>query len=152
MLAYPARLTPGSEGRVMLTLPDVPELVIVADTEDEAFRKAPPLLDTILSGYEEEGRPIPWPSDLCGAPRVESHRYENIPTPPNSRGIRADLPRLEPERCTDVRRSGSSLRGRYGNDPPALWPQAEHLSRFSPRSIGSGMEKARCSSTAVTIR
>ena len=79
MLAYPVRLTPGSEGRVMLTLPDVPELVVVAGNEDEAFRKACPLLDTILSGYEQEGRPLPWPSDICGAPTVESRRYERVP-------------------------------------------------------------------------
>lgn len=78
MLAYPARLTPGSEGRVMLTLPDVPELVIVAGSEDEALRKAEPLLDTILEAYEQVGRPIPWPSDICGAPTIESRRFDKI--------------------------------------------------------------------------
>lgn len=75
MLSYPARLIPGSEGRVMLVLPDIPELVIVAASEDEAFDRAPPLLDTILEGYRQEGRPLPRPSDVCGAPSVESLRY-----------------------------------------------------------------------------
>ena len=74
MPSYPARLIPGSEGRVMLVLPDVPELVVVAASEDEAFGKAQPLLDTILRGYEQEGKPFPAPSDICGAPTVESSR------------------------------------------------------------------------------
>lgn len=79
MLAYPARLIPGSDRSVMLVLPDVPELVVVAGTEDEAFERAEPLLDVILKGYEDEGRPLPWPTDICGAPTVESQRYAAIP-------------------------------------------------------------------------
>ena len=76
MLSYPARLIPGSDGRVMLVLPDVPELVVVAASESEAFGKAPVLLDAVLDGYEQEGKPIPRPSDICGAPAVESRRFE----------------------------------------------------------------------------
>ena len=78
MLTYPARLIPGSEGRVMLVLPDLPELVVVAESEDEAFGKAPPLLDAILAGYEQEGRPFPRPSDICGAPTIASDRFEAL--------------------------------------------------------------------------
>jgi predicted RNase H-like HicB family nuclease len=78
MLTYPARMIPGSEGRVMLVLPDVPELVVVAGSEAEAFRKASPLLDTILDGYEQEGRPFPVPTDICGAPPVASRRREAL--------------------------------------------------------------------------
>jgi hypothetical protein len=77
MLTYPARLVPGSDGRVMLMLPDVPELVVVS-SEDEAFGKAPPLLDSILAGYEQEGKPLPRPSDICGAPSVSSLRFEAL--------------------------------------------------------------------------
>ncbi|HEX8642318.1 MAG TPA: hypothetical protein VF702_00220 [Allosphingosinicella sp.] len=76
MLSYPARLSPGEAGRIMLTLPDVPELVIVAASEDEAFAKAPDLLDAILAGYRREYRPFPLPSDICGAPHVASRRFE----------------------------------------------------------------------------
>lgn len=79
MLSYPARLIPGSDHSVMLILPDMPELVVVAGTEDEAFERAEPLLDLILDGYEDEGRPLPWPSDICGAPAVTSRRYDAIP-------------------------------------------------------------------------
>lgn len=78
MLSYPARLIPGTEGRVMLVLPDVPELVVVAGSEDEAFLKASPLLDTILDGYGQQGKPVPVPSDICGAPAVESQRHEPL--------------------------------------------------------------------------
>jgi antitoxin HicB len=78
MLSYPARLTPGSEGRVMLTLPDIPELVVVAAGEDEAFARAEPLLDTILVGYAPEGKPFPSPSEICGAPLVASRRFPAV--------------------------------------------------------------------------
>ena len=75
MLAYPARLIPEPEGRVMLVLPDVPEVVVVADSEEEAFERAPALLEAILSGYLGEARPIPDPSDICGAPKVSTSKF-----------------------------------------------------------------------------
>lgn len=74
MVAYPARLERGGEGMVMLTLPDVPELVVVARRAHEALRKAPAILDTILSGYACEHRPLPRPSRIGGAPLVTPRR------------------------------------------------------------------------------
>ena len=71
MVAYPAKLDHEGEGKVMLTLPDVPELVVVADGEEEALARAPELLDTILNGYECERRPKPKPSRIGGAPLIE---------------------------------------------------------------------------------
>ena len=71
MVAYPAKLARRGENKVMLTLPDVPELVVVADGEEEALDRAPALLDTILSGYECEQRPMPEPSRIGGAPLIE---------------------------------------------------------------------------------
>jgi hypothetical protein len=73
MTAYPAKLAQG-EGMVMLTLPDVPELVIVAGRGREALRRAPALLDTILSGYRSEQRPLPRPSRIGGAPMIAPRR------------------------------------------------------------------------------
>ena len=73
MVAYPARLEQG-EGMVMLTLPDVPELVVVAERRNEALRRAPAILDTILTGYRSERRPLPRPSRIGGAPRVTPKR------------------------------------------------------------------------------
>jgi hypothetical protein len=71
MVAYPAKLARRGENRVMLTLPDVPELVVVADGEKEALARAPAVLDSILSGYECEQRPMPEPSLIGGAPLIE---------------------------------------------------------------------------------
>jgi hypothetical protein len=51
MLAYPARVDTEGDGMVMLTLPDVPELVVVARRAREALAKAPAVLDSILAGY-----------------------------------------------------------------------------------------------------
>ena len=59
---------------VMLTLPDVPELVVVARRAREALRKAPAILDAILSGYQCEHRPLPRPSRIGGAPLVTPRR------------------------------------------------------------------------------
>lgn len=73
MTAYPARLEEG-EGMVMLTLPDVPELVVVAERGRDALRKAPALLDTILAAYRSEKRPLPLPSRIGGAPLVAPKR------------------------------------------------------------------------------
>ena len=73
MVAYPARLAEG-EGMVMLTLPDVPELVVVARRRREALARAPAVLDTILAGYRCEHRPLPRPSRIGGAPTVAPRR------------------------------------------------------------------------------
>lgn len=78
MLSYPARLTPTEEGTVMLTLPDVPEVVLVGRDEDDAFDQAPAMLEAVLAGYVLEQRPIPSPSDVCGAPRVETAKFSLI--------------------------------------------------------------------------
>lgn len=71
MVAYPARVEKEGEGMVMLTLPDVPELVVVAPGKAEALKRAAPLLDTILAGYECAHRPVPEASRIGGAPLVE---------------------------------------------------------------------------------
>ncbi len=75
MLSYPARLMAEGDGMVMLTLPDVPEVVIVAEGEQAALDRAPAVLETILAGYVVESRPIPAPSDVCGAPHVSTERF-----------------------------------------------------------------------------
>jgi predicted RNase H-like HicB family nuclease len=70
MVAYPARLEAEGENMVVLTLPDVPELVVVAGAEEEALGMAPALLGSILAGYAWEDRPLPVPSRIRGAPLV----------------------------------------------------------------------------------
>ncbi|MEA3028763.1 MAG: antitoxin HicB [Sphingomonadales bacterium] len=75
MLAYPARVEVEGEDMVMLTLPDVPELVVVAGGRADALRKAPTVLDTILAGYVWQDRPLPEPSRIAGAPMVSPRLY-----------------------------------------------------------------------------
>jgi predicted RNase H-like HicB family nuclease len=75
MLAYPARLEAEGEGMVMLTLPDVPELVVIAGGRADALRKAPTVLDNILAGYVWQDRALPEPSRIAGAPMVSPELY-----------------------------------------------------------------------------
>jgi antitoxin HicB len=75
MLAYPARLVPEPDGQVMLILPDVPEVVVVAVGVVEAFHRAPAVLESVLAGYVLDHRPIPSPSDICGAPKVATDKF-----------------------------------------------------------------------------
>jgi hypothetical protein len=75
MVAYPARVEREGEDMVILTLPDVPELVVVARRPGEALKRAPAVLDSILAGYAWEQRPLPTPSRISGAPRVTPKRF-----------------------------------------------------------------------------
>ena len=75
MLTYPIALTPGESGLVLFTFPDLPEAVSCARGEDEAMARAVDVLDIILASYRAEGRPIPRPSDIEGAPLVTSERF-----------------------------------------------------------------------------
>jgi predicted RNase H-like HicB family nuclease len=75
MRTYPVRVVPEGEGAVMLLFPDVPEAVVVGRSEDDAFDRAVPVLEAVLTGYVDEGRPLPAASDICGAPTVSSARF-----------------------------------------------------------------------------
>ena len=75
MLSFPVRLAPGEENKVMLTVPDVPEAVVVGASEEEAISSAPSVIESVLAGYVVEGRPIPAPSDICGAPVVTVEKF-----------------------------------------------------------------------------
>ncbi len=74
MVAYPARVEREGEGMVMLTLPDIPELVLVARKRAEALRRAPALLYNILDAYRARRRPLPRASRISGAPLVTPKR------------------------------------------------------------------------------
>jgi predicted RNase H-like HicB family nuclease len=74
MVAYPARLAAEGENRVMLTMPDIPEFVLVAEAEDEALERAPGLLHAILAAYRAGERPLPRASRISGAPLVTAKR------------------------------------------------------------------------------
>ena len=69
-------MIPAEEGMVLVAFPDVPEAIAAGDNEDEALSRAPEMLEMVLGYYVEEGIPIPKPTDICGAPRVATHRFE----------------------------------------------------------------------------
>lgn len=74
-MKYPIRLTPGEDGRVLVTFPDVPEAVCCGANEAAAIERAGPILDIILTGYASEGRPIPRPSKIADAKTVSTERF-----------------------------------------------------------------------------
>ena len=78
MLSYPARLIPEEDGMVMLTLPDVPEVVVVEVGEQAALDRAPAVLESVLAGYVLEHRAFPSPSEIYGAPQVCTERFSLI--------------------------------------------------------------------------
>lgn len=78
MLRYPARLEPADDGKIRLILPDVPEVEVIADSEDAALGNAVEALETALGGYVADARPMPRPSDICGAPMVETASFSLI--------------------------------------------------------------------------
>jgi antitoxin HicB len=76
MPSYPARITAGEDGLVLVTFPDVPEAVVCGAGEEAALERASEVLDIVLAGYEAEHRPIPKPSRMTDAPRVEPRRID----------------------------------------------------------------------------
>ena len=70
MASYPCQLRVQSNRMVILTMPDVPEAVVVGYSEADALRRAPAILDSILRGYAAEGRRLPRCSRAGGRPVV----------------------------------------------------------------------------------
>jgi antitoxin HicB len=62
MLNYPITLTPDTNGTILVGFPDFPEANSVGDDEGEALLNAIDALETVLSIYFDERRPIPMPS------------------------------------------------------------------------------------------
>lgn len=75
MLDYPVRLAPGDEVKVLLTFPDIPEASVAGASEEEVMAAAPAVLERVLAGYVADCRPIPAPSEICGAPTVSTGRF-----------------------------------------------------------------------------
>jgi hypothetical protein len=73
MVAYPAKVEREGDG-VMLTLPDVPEFVLVTPEPAEALKRAPALLYNILDAYRARHKPFPPASRIKDAPLVTPKR------------------------------------------------------------------------------
>jgi hypothetical protein len=70
LASYPCQLRVQSNRMVILTMPDVPEAVVVGYSEQDALRRAPAVLDSILQGYAAEGRRLPRCTRAGGGHRV----------------------------------------------------------------------------------
>lgn len=55
--------------------PDVPEAVAEGKTEDDAIIQAKFVLELALGHRLHGHRPIPVPSDICGAPTVSTNKF-----------------------------------------------------------------------------
>ena len=75
MLSFPVRLIPTADGRVRALFPDVPEAVAEGADEEDALNRAKFVLEMALGHYIVHGRGIPAPSDVCGAPVVETAKF-----------------------------------------------------------------------------
>lgn len=62
MLNYPITLTPDTNGTFLVGFPDFPEANSVGDDKDDAMINAVDALETALSIYFDERRPVPLPS------------------------------------------------------------------------------------------
>ena len=76
MRAYPVSLIRNETGGVLLLFPDVPAAVTCGRSEEDALGCARNLLEAILDGYAAEGRDLPEPSRIEGAPLVTTDRYD----------------------------------------------------------------------------
>ena len=74
MLSYPVRLIPTSAG-VRASFPDVPEASAEGASEEDALNRSKYVLEMVLARYVMGGRPIPAPSDICGAPLIETDKF-----------------------------------------------------------------------------
>ena len=62
MLAYPVELTPDDNDTVMVTFPDLPEVVSFGDDNADALARAVDALETMLASYIIDRKDIPEPS------------------------------------------------------------------------------------------
>jgi antitoxin HicB len=62
MLDYPVILEAQPEGGFVVTFPDVPEAITQGEDEDEAMLYAIDALETALSFYVDDRKPLPLPS------------------------------------------------------------------------------------------
>lgn len=62
MYAYPVKTKLDSNGTLLVTFPDIPEAITVAESEDDVFRVGTEALESAFDIYFDERRKIPEPS------------------------------------------------------------------------------------------
>ncbi|MBV5345122.1 MAG: type II toxin-antitoxin system HicB family antitoxin [Rhodoferax sp.] len=75
MFDYPVTLTPDGD-TVLVTFPDVPEAITFGIDEDEALLQAVDALESALSFYVGDRKPLPVPSEAEGRPTVRPSALE----------------------------------------------------------------------------
>lgn len=76
-LDYPVHLETAEEGGFIVTFPDVPEAIAQGEDEDEALLRAVDALETALSFYIDDRRPLTIPSAAAGRPVVRPSALES---------------------------------------------------------------------------
>lgn len=74
MLNYPVTLTPDSNGTYLVGFPDFPEANSVGENTADALANAVDALESVLSMYFDECRPVPLPS-----PRIAGNAVVSLP-------------------------------------------------------------------------
>jgi antitoxin HicB len=77
MFDYPVILTP-DDGTVLVTFPDVPEAITFGLDKDDALKHAVDALESALSFYVDDRRPLPVPSVRPDLPTVCPSAVESI--------------------------------------------------------------------------
>ncbi|MGI9213140.1 MAG: type II toxin-antitoxin system HicB family antitoxin [Methylococcaceae bacterium] len=78
MLAYPVMLEAQTEGGFVVTFPDIPEAITQGDDEEVALFHAVDALETALSFYVDDRKPLPVPSVRDDLPTVRPSALEGI--------------------------------------------------------------------------
>ena len=76
-LDYPVHLETAEEGGFVVTFPDVPEAITQGEDQDDALLRAVDALETALSFYIEDRRPLPIPSAAADRPVVRPSALES---------------------------------------------------------------------------
>lgn len=76
MFNYPVNIEEQPEGGYIVTFPDVPEAITQGEDMDEALLYAVDALETALSFYVEDRKPLPVPSLAEGRPTVSPSALE----------------------------------------------------------------------------
>lgn len=77
MLDYPVILEP-DDGTVLVTFPDIPEAATFGANEEDALQQAVDALETALSFYVDDRKPLPVPSTRPDLPTVRPSALECI--------------------------------------------------------------------------
>lgn len=77
MFDYPVLLTPDDD-TLLVTFPDIPEALTFGANEAEALRQAVDALESALSFYIDDRRPLPVPSVMDGLPTVRPCALECV--------------------------------------------------------------------------